>query len=310
MEMSVQANQSELTLGPVLFNWQPERWRDFYFRIADEAPVTAVYLGEVVCFKRAPLFDDYLDAVAARLAAAGKTIVRSTLAEVMSKQERQLVEDVCAEETAPVEANDGSALLRLRGRPHCVGPFINVYNERTLAVLAGNGARNVCLPPEMPASAIRALAGEAAKLGVMTEVQVFGRIGLALSARCYHARAHGRSKDSCQFICNVDPDGMALRTLEDKPFLTVNGIQTLSHDYLNLIGELAELQDMGVTRFRLSPHSCDMVAVANVFRGVLDRRIDAAEAGARLDALKIEAPFSNGFYYGEPGYRWERVTAP
>jgi len=308
--MSVQANQSELTLGPVLFNWQPERWRDFYFRIADEAPVTAVYLGEVVCFKRAPLFDDYLDAVAARLAAAGKTVVRSTLAEVMSKQERQLVEDVCAEETAPVEANDGSALLRLRGRPHCVGPFINVYNERTLAVLAGNGARNVCLPPEMPASAIRALAGEAAKLGVMTEVQVFGRIGLALSARCYHARAHGRSKDSCQFICNVDPDGMALRTLEDKPFLTVNGIQTLSHDYLNLIGELAELQDMGVTRFRLSPHSCEMVAVANVFRGVLDRRIDAAEAGARLDALKIEAPFSNGFYHGEPGYRWERVTAP
>ena len=30
---------SELTLGPVLFNWEPERWRDFYFRIADEAPV-------------------------------------------------------------------------------------------------------------------------------------------------------------------------------------------------------------------------------------------------------------------------------
>ena len=55
--MSVQANRSELTLGPVLFNWQPEAWRDFYFRIADEAPVTAVYLGEVVCFKRAPLFE-------------------------------------------------------------------------------------------------------------------------------------------------------------------------------------------------------------------------------------------------------------
>ena len=307
--MSVQANQSELTLGPVLFNWQPERWRDFYFRIADEAPVTAVYLGEVICFKRAPLFDDYRDAVAARLAAAGKTVVRSTLAEVMSKQERQLVEDVCAEATAPVEANDGSALLRLRGRPHHVGPFINVYNERTLAVLAGNGARNVCLPPEMPASAIRSLTAEAAKLGVSIEVQVFGRIGLALSARCYHARAHGRSKDSCQFVCNVDPDGMALRTLEDKPFLTVNGIQTMSHDYLNLIGELAELQAMGVTRFRLSPHSCDMVAVANVFRGVLDRRIDAGEAGARLDALKIEAPFSNGFYYGKPGYRWEPATA-
>ena len=147
---------------------------------------------------------------------------------------------------------------------------------------------------------------EAAKLGVSIEVQVFGRVGLALSARCYHARAHGRTKDSCQFVCNVDPDGMTLRTLEDKPFLTVNGIQTMSHDYLNLIGELAELQDMGVTRFRLSPHSCDMVEVAND----LPRRARPPHrrrgGAARLDALKIDAPFSNGFYYGKPGYRWKR----
>jgi collagenase-like PrtC family protease len=308
MEMSVPANKSELTLGPVLFNWEPERWRDFYFRIADEAPVTSVYLGEVICFKRAPLFEGYVTQVAARLRTARKTVVRSTLAEVMSKQERQLVEDVCAEETAPVEANDGSALLRLRGRPHYVGPFINVYNERTLAVLAGNGARNVCLPPEMPADAIRALAGEAAKRGIMTEVQVFGRVGLALSARCYHARAHGRTKDSCQFVCNEDSDGMTLRTLKGQPFLTVNGIQTMSHDYLNLAGELGELQDMGVTRFRLSPQSCDMVDVANIFRDTLDGAIDAAEAGLRLDAMQLGAPFSNGFYRGARGHTWNSAT--
>jgi collagenase-like PrtC family protease len=308
MEMSVQATRSELTLGPVLFNWQPEAWRDFYFRIADEAPVTAVYLGEVVCFKRAPLFETYLAEVAARLRTARKTVVRSTLAEVMSKQDRQLVETVCAEETAPVEANDGSALLRLRGRPHYVGPFINVYNERTLSVLAGNGARNVCLPPEMPADAIRALAAEAARLGVLTEVQVFGRVGLALSARCYHARAHGRTKDSCRFVCNEDPDGMTLRTLEDKPFLTVNGIQTMSHDYLNLAGELGDLQDMGITRFRLSPQSCDMVDVAKIFRDALDGATGAAEAGAKLDALQLGAPFSNGFYRGARGHGWSRAA--
>jgi len=307
MEIAVRTQPSELTLGPVLFNWEPESWRDFYFRIADEAPIATVYLGEVICFKRAPLFEPYLEAVAARLKAAGKAVVRSTLAEVMSKQERNMVDEVCAEETI-VEANDGSSLLRLRGRPHHAGPFVNVYNERTLAVLAAGGVCNVCLPPEMPASAIAALCPEAAKLNVSIEVQVFGRVGLALSARCYHARAHGRSKDSCQFICNVDPDGMTLRTLEDKPFLTVNGIQTLSHDYLNLIGELADLQAMGVTRFRLSPHSCDMVEVATIFRGVLDRRISATEAGARLDGIKIEAPFSNGFYYGKPGYSWSRAV--
>jgi collagenase-like PrtC family protease len=309
MEIAVQAHPSELTLGPVLFNWSPERWRDFYFRIADEAPVTTVYLGEVICFKRAPLFEPQREAVAARLAAAGKTIVFSTLAEVMSKQERRLVESVCANPNVLVEANDGSALSQLRGRPHHAGPFMNVYNERTMAVLARGGACNFCLPPEMPATAIHALGAEAARYDVTIEVQVFGRVPLALSARCYHARAHGRSKDSCQFICENDPDGMPLRTLDDKPFLTVNGIQTMSHDYLNLAGELTDLQAMGVSRFRLSPHGCDMVAVATIFRAVLDRRIEVPEALAQLDALKLDAPFSNGFYYGKPGHSWNQATA-
>jgi collagenase-like PrtC family protease len=102
---------------------------------------------------------------------------------------------------------------------------------------------------------------------------------------------------------------MPLRTLEDKPFLTINGIQTMSHDYLNLVDALADLQAMGVRRFRLSPHSCDMVETAAIFRGVLDRRIDAAEASARLDALKVGAPFSNGFYYGRPGHSWNSDVA-
>ena len=104
---------------------------------------------------------------------------------------------------------------------------------------------------------------------------------------------------------------MTLRTLEDKPFLTVNGMQTMSHDYLNLAAELADLQDMGVARFRLSPHSCDMVAVTAIFRDALERRIDTAEATARLDALhtQLGAPFSNGFYHGKRGHTWSRAAA-
>lgn len=305
MEIAVQQRASEVTLGPVLFNWAPERWRDFYFRIADEAPVAAVYLGEVICFKRAPLFEPQLEAVTTRLTAAGKTVVFSTLTEVMSRQDRKLVESFCAGDM--VEANDASALPYLRGRPHHIGPFMNAYNECTVAVLARGGACNVCLPAEMPATAIGALCAETAKLGVTIEVLAFGRLPLALSARCYHARAHGRTKDNCMFVCENDPDGMPLRTLDDKPFLTVNGIQTLSHDYLNLIGELADLQAMGVTRFRLSPHTCDMVEVAATFRAVLDRRVEAPEASARLAALKLDAPFSNGFYHGKPGYRWTQA---
>ena len=89
----MQEQAGELTLGPVLFNWQPERWRDFYFRIADEAPVTAVYLGEVGLLQaRAAVRDRISRKLPRGCAPRGKTVVRSTLAEVMSKQERQLVE--------------------------------------------------------------------------------------------------------------------------------------------------------------------------------------------------------------------------
>jgi O2-independent ubiquinone biosynthesis protein UbiV len=302
------SNTGDLTLGPVLFNWAPERWHDFYFRIADEAPVDLVYVGEVVCYKRAPLFSDVMTGVVARLQAAGKTVVYSTLAEVMSKQERTLVEDVCACDGVLIEANDGSSLARLRGRPHHVGPFVNVYNERTLAVLARNGARSVCVPPEMPGVAIDNLCGPAADRGVSIEAQVFGRVPLALSARCYHARAHGRTKDTCQFVCDTDPDGMALRTLEDKPFLSVNGVQTMSHAYLNLIGDVLDLRAMGVSRFRLSPHTCDMVAVARAFRDVLDGRQDVAEGQTRLAALALDAPFCDGFYAGDAGQSWSRAA--
>jgi collagenase-like PrtC family protease len=227
MEVAVPQHPATLTLGPTLFNWQPERWRDFYVRIAEEAPVDLVYLGEVVCAKRAPLFAPYFPEVAERLAAAGKSIVFSTLAEVVLKYDRQLVEQICAAEDTLVEANDGSALLHLRGRPHHVGPFVNVYNERTAAFLARGGARNFCLPVEMPAAAIHALCEGTRDLDATIEVQVFGRVPLALSARCYHARAHGRTKDSCQFVCDNDPEGLELDTLDGRPFLAVNGIQTL-----------------------------------------------------------------------------------
>ena len=64
---------------------------------------------------------------------------------------------------------------------------------------------------------------------------------------------------------------------------------------------------MGVARFRLSPHSCDMVAVASVFRNLLDRNIAAGEAEAMLDEIALPMPFANGFYYGKPGHR--RVEA-
>lgn len=295
---------SQLTLGPVLYNWPAETWRDFYFGIADEAPVETVFLGEVICSKRAPLFDPYLDEVVTRLEGSGKSIVFSSLAEVVSNIDRCLVERVAGSEGLLIEANDTSALWHLDGRPHTIGPYMNAYNEESLEFFAENGARSICLPPELRANSIAALGKKARELGTQLEVQIFGRIGLALSARCYHARAHDRTKDSCQFICDQDMDGMVLETLEKRDFLVINGIQTMSHTCLNLAGEIEELVASGISRFRISPQSTGTIEAAEIFRALLDGRLSSQGVTEKLGECGIDAPFSNGFYHEQPGFEW------
>lgn len=293
---------ARLTLGPLLFHWPVEKRLDFYRRIADEAPLDTVYLGEVICSKRAPFFDEHIEAVAERLERGGKTVVLSSLCEVMLKRERIMIEEHCAYRSREIEVNDSSALLHISGRPHRLGQFMNVYNEATLRYLAQRGATHVCVPAELPGSAVAELARHAASLGVGLEVQVYGRTPLAVSARCYHARAHGRTKDNCLFVCENDADGMPLRTIDGRPFLTINGIQTLSYTCTDLSSELDGLLAGGVTDLRLMPHSHDMVAVARIFRDRADRRIDGAEAGRRLTQINGEVPLANGFWHGKAGH--------
>ena len=102
------------------------------------------------------------------------------------------------------------------------------------------------------------------------------------------------------------PDGMILKTLEEKDFLCVNGVQTLSYTYLNLVHELHEMVDVGVEFFRLSPHTHDMIEVAYLFRNVLDKKIESSEAEQQLKELIPNIPFSNGFYHKTLGYAWHK----
>ncbi|SIT77064.1 Collagenase-like protease, PrtC family [Pontibaca methylaminivorans] len=297
-----------LTLGPIPFHWPAEDKLDFYASIADEAPVDTVYLGEVICSKRAPFFERHYAEVADRLERGGKHVVFSSLAEVMTRRERQMMAGFCEIDEHEIEINNNSGLFHMNGRAHRIGPLLNVYNAETLVYLAERGATHFALPVELPRSSVAQLAEVAAQRGAGIEVQVFGRASLAVSARCYHARAHGRTKDNCQFVCEEDPDGMPLRTLVDQPFLRVNGIQTMSESYVNLIEDLEDLAAHGVTHYRLVPQVTDMVAVARAFRDVLDGTQSAAEGAARIDALGIAAPFSNGFWYARPGF--QRIRAP
>jgi collagenase-like PrtC family protease len=292
--------KSRLTLGPLFFNWPADKRRDFYFRIADEADVDCVYLGEVVCSKRESFFEDFLPRVTERLQKAGKEVVLSTLALVTSEREMKEIKARVGQGFL-IEANDVACLQALNGKPHVIGPFINVFNESTRDFLIRNKAKRIVLPVEIPASSVKIVAQ---KRKAEMEVMVFGRQPLSVAMRCYHARAHGLNKDSCQFVCGQNPDGLPVDTTDGQPILTVNGTQTLSHGYGVLLGELGALQKMGVTHFRLSPQDVDMVGVAKIYRAVLDKKFAAKEALAKLRKLTRDVPFMNGFYYGREGLAW------
>lgn len=291
-------SSTKLSLGPVLFYWKPEAWRDFYFRIADEADIDTVFLGEVVCSKRLGVFAPHIQAVRDRLQAAGKEVVLSSLALIMSAEELAAVRELAQQNDYLVEANDISACSLLSGRDHAIGPYVNIYNEGTLQSLTERGALRICLPPELPRDSLAALA---AVSPAQLEVQVFGRFPLALSARCYAARARGLTKDECRYVCGEDGDGLEVETLDGDPFLAVNGTQTLSAACGNLMAELGELRALGISSFRLSPHAVDMVSVAHLFREVAEGRLDVAEGDAQLTDLAPDMPFANGFFHGVEG---------
>ncbi len=308
--ISVERPRTQLTLGPVLYNWQPEVWRDFYFRIADEAPLDVVVVGEVVCSKRTPFFDEYLPEVIERLASSGKQVLLGSLILVSLQRERRQMAELAGNTDFLMEANDLSCMNALSGRPHAIGPFVNVYNETTAAYFADRGAQRICLPPELPLTSIKTIAS--ALPDIVTEVFAFGRMPLAISARCYHARLHKLSKDNCRFVCEKDPDGLPVRTLDGEAFLAMNGVQTMSHACANLLMDASDLVEAGVGALRLSPQQCDMVAVTRLFRDVLDGGVASEEATHRLAQSYPDAPFANGFIHGEAGaaYVARRALSP
>jgi collagenase-like PrtC family protease len=301
---TTKAAKAQLTLGPLLYHWDAEKRRDFYFKIADEAPVDCVYLGEVICSKREPYFEDYFYPVADRLRSAGKQVVISTLGLVTSPREMEGIRKHASED-AVVEANDVACLQALHGKPHVIGPLINVFNEGAREFVLRNGAFRIVLPVEAPATSIKVLANTPAEI----EVMVFGRQTLSIAMRCYHARSHGLTKDTCQYVCGLDPNGLPATTVTGEDLLTISGTSTQSHGYAVLLNELEALRKMGVTHFRISPQHMDMVAVTSIYRDALDGKCSPGEAEASVQKLSDGIPFINGFYYAREGLSWNEHRA-
>lgn len=292
----------KLSLGPIHYFWERERVLDFY-RCAARWPVDIVYLGEVVCSKRRELRRDDWFGIANELADAGKEVVLSTLELVEAASDLAGIRRTIRNGRFAIEANDMAAVNMARGRvPFIAGPHINCYNADTLGVLACAGATRWVLPVELDHDTVTQLHG-ARPPGMQTEVIGFGRLPLALSARCFTARAHNTGKDDCGLRCRDDPDGMRLRTQDGAALFTINGVQVLSGRTYNLAAAIPEMKRLSIDVLRLSPQSCDMERIVTTFRAAVDDALAPTEAAKRLGHYTPDGA-CNGYWHARPGMNW------
>lgn len=289
-----------LSLGPNLYYWTKDQTIDFYRQMA-ELPVDIIYLGESICAKRKQMrTQDWID-LAEELTDAGKEVVLSTLALSEADSDVKTLKRICDNDRFMVEANDMGAISLLQGKAFVSGHSINLYNDRSIKMLAELGLKRWVLPVELSQDTLGDL-HQNKPASVETEVFAYGRLPLAYSARCFTARAHNLQKDDCQYRCIDYPDGMLLSTQEEQTFLNINGIQTQSAQTYNLLPELDTLKSMAIDVVRLSPQSHHMDKVIEIFSACINDTMPLNTGVEKLEPFTLSGS-CNGYWHGDAGMK-------
>lgn len=292
----------KISLAAVPYFWSRESYQSFYEQVAT-SPADIVYLGETVCSKRRSMkLQDWLE-IADMLTRAGKQVVLSTLTLLEAESELSYLSRIAAQKNYVVEANDMAAVqvAHDNNNPFVAGCAVNVYNNRALNLLKGLGMMRWCVPVELGQQDLQPMLAHARGLHLEVEYQVFGRMPLAYSARCFTARHHGLAKDDCQFKCLEDEQGISVRTQEGELFAQINGIQTQSAKVSNLLDRWQELQSAGIDILRVVPVSAaDTLSIIHHLHALLtqsDKEISEHD-------LSMPYEYCNGYWLQHEGMKY------
>ena len=292
-------NKMKLSIGPIQYFWDRQRVLNFYQQAADSA-AEIIYLGEVICSKRRLVKTEDWLSIGNELKQSGKEVILSSLTLLEAASEMSSLKKLCRNESFMVEANDISAvqLLSAAGKSFVTGPSFNIYNGRSLQLLAQKGLKRWVLPVELGLETLKDLQALRPE-GLETEVFALGRLPLAYSARCYTARSHNLPKDDCQFKCIDYPNGRMLETQEKQEFLVLNGIQTQSALTHQVLDQLPELQALGVDVLRISPQYSGTMQIIKIFDMALNNKGLESLNEELLELLPLGA--CNGYLIEQAG---------